>query len=125
MVREKECLLCKQNFAITYMVRGQQTNSYGDKITDGWLCNNCYSKRVQKRTKILIWGSYLFLLVGGFIYLIMILFVLSAVGNTQADYELIIEIYFSFGGLFFFFGLLLFFIRKRELDKVEKLLKIQ
>lgn len=124
MVRIKECLVCKQNFDTTYMVRGQQTNSYGDKTIDGWLCNICYSKRVQKRTKILFWGSISLFLIGTLLYLLMVLFALTAVGYTQADYEKVIEIYFSFGGLLFLFGLLLFIIRKRELNKVEKLPKI-
>ena len=125
MVREKECLVCKQFFAITFMVRGQQTNSYGDKTVDGWLCSSCYLKRVEKRTKILLGGIIVFLLIGVLIYFTMIIFALTSVGYTEADYGMIIEIYFIFGGLMLLFGLLLFFIRKRELNKAEKLLKTQ
>lgn len=123
MVRIKECLVCKQNFDTTYMVRGQQTNSYGDKTIDGWLCNACYSKRVQKRTKILFWGAISVLFVGILLVLIAAWFALTAIGYAQADYELVIGIYISFGGLMILFGLILFYIRRNELNKIIKLPK--
>lgn len=107
------------------MIFGSKTNAYGDKTVKGYLCYLCYKKRIERRSWILFIFAIGFLVVSLILFSIAIWTILFARGFTRTDVEALLNIYLLWGGVMAFLGLILLFIRRKELQKVKILLKRQ
>ncbi len=103
------------------MVRGTKTNEYGDKETSGFLCKACYKQRIEKRSKILLYGALGLSLIGILLFLTIPFYFFTAEIILEVEFLQITES-FIFGGILFeLFGLSLLGFRYFELKQIKSL----
>jgi predicted permease len=106
------------------MIKGTKSNPYGDKTYSGHYCRNCYKKRVQRRSKILL-GFSLGLIVLTIIFLgLSFYFYLFVTGLLAEQYFSTVELFFQMGVVFFVFALVMMYIRSREIMKMKKKIRL-
>ena len=123
MSDEKECLECNLHFPTPNLIRGTKSNAYGDKVRYGYLCKNCYRKRVKKRSVILL-GFSVGSLILAFISFGLSIYLYLFVTHLLADqFFSTIETFNTLGLIFIIFSLSMIYIRYRELNKMREKLR--
>ena len=123
MNQEKPCLECNRISPKEIMIPSTKTNSYGDEIQNGYLCRACFRKRVENRSKILLAASIGFGLFSLILILIIPLYLLVIQLYIEENFRYIIETYLSWAALMAIISFIMYYVRKREFNKSEMLLK--
>lgn len=123
MNREKSCLECNKTFPQNLMIRSTKSNPYGDKVQEGHLCRTCFRKRIESRTKILLIAAFGFGLLSLLLFLTIPLYFLVAQVLIEENVRYVTETFLSSGLIMAIIAIIMILVRKRELNKMETLLK--
>ena len=105
------------------MIKSSKTNMYGDKEIHGYICPSCYRKRVERRSFILLSGTFISGAIGLFFFGLVIYIYLFVKVLLEEDFFVSIETFTQLGIFFIFFALIMAYIRRRELTKMRKNLR--
>ncbi len=124
MSNEKVCLECNIRFPISNLIRGTRSNAYGDKVAYGYLCKNCYRKRVKKRSLILLGCSIGLLTLALISFGLSIFVYLFVTGLLAEQFFSTIETFIQLGLIFTLFSIIMLYIRYRELNKMREKIRM-
>jgi biotin transporter BioY len=105
------------------MIRGSKTNPYGDKEIYGYFCKTCYRKRVNKRSKLLLWGSIGLSGLGVFFLGLTVYMYIFIRSLLEDQFLSSVATFSQLGIVLIFFGLVMLYVRYRELKKMKKRLR--
>ena len=123
MSDEKGCLECNLHFPTSNLIRATKSNAYGDKVKYGYICKNCYRKRVKKRSLILLGFSVGSLVLAFFSFGLSIYLYLFVTDLLAEQFFSTIETFNQLGLIFIIFSIAMFSIRYRELNKMREKLR--
>ena len=123
MTQEKTCLICKNKYQQSSMIRGSKTNPYGDKETFGYLCTTCYRKRITRRSKLLLWGSIGLVGLGLFFLGLTIYMYMFVRTLLEEQFLVSVDTYTQLGVVLIVLGLIMLYVRYRELEKMRNTLR--
>ena len=119
MNQERLCLECDKSFPRNKMIKGTKTNSYGDQIQEGYLCQTCFRRRVENRSRIFLLATAGFGILSLLLFLTIPLYLLVVQVYIEENVKYITETFLSSGVIMAIIAIIMFLVRKRELKKME------
>lgn len=118
MSREVSCLECGKVFLRDQMIKGTKTNEYGDQEVTGYICKPCYQKRIEKRSKILLFGALSFCILGIILFLTIPFYYFTAEIILEVEFRMVVESFSLWGLILEVFGVGLYIVRYYELRRL-------